>query len=149
MQWQSSQESNSIAIIVKHMVGNMLSRWTNFMTEDGEKSWQKHDDEFINNFNSFEELIAAGESGWAVLFRAIKSITENDLEKTIFIRHQEHTVTEAINRQLAHYAYHTGQMVFLGKLLKDSEWQSLSISKGCSLTYNQEKATKPLWTESS
>jgi uncharacterized damage-inducible protein DinB len=139
IQWQSSQDSNSIAIIVKHMVGNMLSRWTNFTTEDGEKIWRKRDDEFINNFNSFEELIATWESGWAILFKAINPLNETDLEKIIYIRNQGHTITEAINRQLAHYAYHTGQIVFLGKLLKDSNWKSLSIPKGNSATYNEEK----------
>jgi hypothetical protein len=142
IQWQSSQDSNSIAIIVKHMVGNMLSRWTNFTTEDGEKTWRKRDDEFINNFTSFEELIAAWESGWAILFKAIKPLTERDLEKIIFIRNQGHTITEAINRQLAHYAYHTGQIVFLGKLFKDSNWKSLSIPKGNSASYNEEKFSK-------
>ena len=142
IQWQSSQDSNSIAIIVKHMVGNMLSRWTNFTTEDGEKIWRKRDDEFINNFNSFEELIAAWESGWAILFKAINPLNETDLEKIIYIRNQGHTITEAINRQLAHYAYHTGQIVFLGKLLKDSNWKSLSIPKGNSNSYNEEKFSK-------
>jgi len=142
IQWQSSQDSNSIAIIVKHMVGNMLSRWTNFTTEDGEKIWRKRDDEFINNFNSFEELIAAWESGWTILFKAINPLNETDLEKIIYIRNQGHTITEAINRQLAHYAYHTGQIVFLGKLLKDSNWKSLSIPKGNSNSYNEEKFSK-------
>lgn len=142
IQWQSSNDSNSIAIIAKHMIGNMLSRWTNFTTEDGEKTWRKRDDEFINNFNSFEELVAAWESGWMVLFKAIKPLTESDLEKVVFIRNQGHTIIEAINRQLAHYAYHTGQIVFLGKLIKDSNWESLSIPKGNSSPYNQEKFSK-------
>lgn len=142
IQWQSNQESNSIAVIVKHMVGNMLSRWTNFTTEDGEKSWRQRDDEFNNDFNSFEEFIAAWESGWTILFKALKPLNTNDLENIIYIRNQGHTVTEAINRQLAHYAYHTGQIVFLGKLLKGGDWKSLSIPKGDSSKYNEEKFKK-------
>lgn len=142
IQWQSSQESNSIAIIVKHLVGNMLSRWTNFSTEDGEKPWRKRDEEFVDTFNTKEELIATWESGWYCLFKAIKGIHQNDLEQVIYIRNQGHTVTEAINRQLSHYAYHVGQMVFLGKLIKGGNWQSLSIAKGDSKKYNQDKFEK-------
>lgn len=142
MQWQSNADSNSIAIIVKHIAGNMLSRWTNFLTEDGEKEWRKRDEEFIDSFNSIEDLMAAWESGWLCLFNAIKPLNDSDLERIIYIRNQGHTVTEAINRQLAHYAYHIGQMVFLGKLIKGKDWQSLSIPKGNSLKYNEDKFAK-------
>ena len=142
MQWQSNADSNSIAIIVKHIAGNMLRRWTNFLTEDGEKEWRKRDDEFIDSFNSIEDLIAAWESGWLCLFNAIKPLNDSDLERIIYIRNEGHTVTEAINRQLAHYAYHIGQMVFLGKLIKGEDWQSLSIPKGNSLKYNEGKFAK-------
>ena len=128
--------------MVKHLVGNMLSRWTNFLTEDGEKEWRNRDDEFINNFNSKEEIIAAWESGWFCLFKAIKSLTPEGLERIIYIRNGGHTVTEAINRQLAHYAYHVGQIVFLGKLLKSDNWKSLSIPKGDSSKYNNDKFSK-------
>ena len=142
IQWQSDKNSNSISIITKHIVGNMLSRWTNFLTEDGEKAWRNRDNEFTGDYNSKEEIIASWESGWVCLFKAIKPLNNDDLESIIYIRNQGHTVTEAINRQLAHYSYHIGQIVFLGKLLKGENWQSLSIPKGDSLKYNLEKFSK-------
>lgn len=137
-----SKDSNSISIIVKHLVGNILSRWTNFLTEDGEKEWRQRDQEFEGTYETKEELIESWTSGWNCLFDAIKPLTYNDLERIIYIRNQGHTVTEAINRQLAHYAYHIGQIVFLGKVLKGEDWQSLSISKGDSKKYNQDKFSK-------
>lgn len=137
-----AEDSNSIAIIVKHMVGNMLSRWTNFLEEDGEKEWRQRDSEFEDSYTSKEELIENWNNGWHCLFDAIKPLAENDLERIIYIRNQGHTVTEAINRQLAHYSYHTGQIVFLGKLLKGKDWVSLSIPKGASSIYNKEKFRK-------
>jgi hypothetical protein len=139
MLWQPNENSNSISIIVKHMAGNMLSRWTNFLTEDGEKEWRNRDDEFISNFNSQEEIIAAWESGWYCFFKAIKPLKTEQLEQIVYIRNDGHTVIEAINRQLAHYAYHIGQIVFLGKLLKGEDWKTLSIPKGNSTVYNQNK----------
>lgn len=139
MLWQSNEDSNSISIIVKHIVGNMLSRWTNFLTEDGEKPWRNRDDEFIDTYTTKEALIASWESGWHCLFNALTPLIEEDLERIIYIRNGGHTVIEAINRQLAHYAYHVGQIVFLGKLLKGDEWQSLSIPKGDSSKFNKEK----------
>ncbi|WP_034044868.1 DUF1572 family protein [Wocania ichthyoenteri] len=142
IQWQSNEGSNSIAIIVKHVAGNMLSRWTNFLSEDGEKEWRQRDKEFIDSFKTSEDLIAAWESGWACLFNAISPLKNDDLERIIYIRNQGHTITEAINRQLAHYSYHIGQMVFLGKLIKGDDWQSLSIPKGNSLKYNEDKFAK-------
>ena len=134
-----SEDSNSIAIIVKHLGGNMLSRWTNFLTEDGEKEWRNRDLEFHDTIETKEELIKFWNSGWTCLFDAINSLDKNNLEKIIFIRNQGHTVTEAINRQLAHYAYHVGQIVFLGKVIKGKYWKSLSIPKGDSKKYNEEK----------
>ena len=142
MLWQSDENSNSISIIVKHLVGNMLSRWTNFLTEDGEKVWRNRDDEFVSDFNSKEEIIASWENGWFCLFKAIKLLKAEDLESIIYIRNGGHTVTEAINRQLAHYAYHVGQIVFLGKLIKGENWKSLSIPKGDSSKYNKDKFEK-------
>ncbi|WP_194766455.1 DUF1572 family protein [Tamlana sp. I1] len=142
LQWQSDENSNSISIIVKHLAGNMLSRWTNFLTEDGEKDSRNRDQEFVDGFQSKEELIAAWESGWHTLFNAIKPLKTEDLERIIYIRNQGHTVLEAINRQLTHYAYHIGQIVFLGKLLKGEHWQSLSIPKGASSIYNENKFSK-------
>ncbi|MCB4808300.1 DUF1572 domain-containing protein [Tamlana sp. 62-3] len=138
-QWQSHENANSIAVIVKHLSGNMLSRWTNFLTEDGEKAWRNRDEEFIDSFTSFKALVAAWESGWSCLFKAISSLNETNLNEIIYIRNGGHTVIEAINRQLAHYSYHIGQIVFLGKLLKGYEWKSLSIPKGDSKTYNASK----------
>jgi hypothetical protein len=139
MQWQSDENCNSIAIIVKHVAGNMLSRWTNFLSEDGEKEWRHRDDEFINTFHSKEDIIATWESGWFCFFNAIESLNDEDLNTLIYIRNQGHTVTEAINRQLSHYPYHVGQIVFLGKLIKGNQWNCLSIPKGESLKYNSEK----------
>lgn len=142
LQWQQNEGSNSIAIIIKHIAGNMLSRWTNFLTEDGEKSWRNRDGEFIDTFNSKDEIIAYWNKGWQCLFKAIKPLNNNDLEKIIYIRNQGHTVTEAINRQMMHYAYHIGQIVLIGKGIKGNEWTSLSIPKGNSDAYNMDEFSK-------
>jgi len=136
------EDSNSIAIIVKHIVGNMRSRWTNFLTEDGEKEWRHRDEEFIDTFNAKKDLEDAWASGWTCLFDALEPLKSTDLEHIIYIRHHGHTVTEAINRQLMHYAYHIGQIVFLGKLIKGNAWESLSIPKGKSTDYNTQKFSK-------
>lgn len=133
------EDSNSIAIIVKHMVGNMLSRWTNFLTEDGEKEWRQRDLEFVDAFERLDDVISYWEKGWQCLFDAITPLKASQLEDMVYIRNQGHTVTEAINRQLAHYAYHVGQMVFIGKLIKGEEWTSLSIPKGKSAEFNKAK----------
>ncbi len=142
LQKEFVKDSNSISIIVKHMVGNMLSRWTNFLTEDGEKEWRHRDLEFEDTYTSKGTLIKHWNEGWQCLFDAITPLSEDDLERIIYIRNQGHTVTEAINRQLAHYSYHVGQIVFLGKLLKDGNWISLSIPKGDSSKYNKDKFSK-------
>lgn len=142
IQKEFSKDSNSIAIIVKHIVGNMLSRWTNFLTEDGEKEWRHRDTEFVDTFKSKEELLTYWNKGWNCLFDAITPLKTEQLEDIIYIRNQGHTITEAINRQLAHYSYHIGQLVFLGKLIKGNNWVSLSIPKGKSSSYNQEKFSK-------
>jgi Protein of unknown function (DUF1572) len=140
--WQCNEESNSVATIVKHLAGNMLSRWTDFLTTDGEKEWRNRESEFENDIKTREDLLALWNKGWQCLFNALALITEDDLEKEIFIRNQGHTVTESINRQLAHYPYHVGQIVFIGKMLCDSNWNSLSIPKGNSQQYNAEKFAK-------
>lgn len=137
--WQPDPESNSVAIIVKHLWGNMLSRWTNFMTEDGEKSWRERDAEFETDQNERTIVLEQWNEGWTCLFDALGSITDNDLEKIIYIRNEGHTVLEAINRQLAHYPYHVGQMVFIAKMLKREDWKSLSIPRNQSADYNQKK----------
>jgi uncharacterized damage-inducible protein DinB len=139
LQKEFNNGSNSIAIIVKHLAGNMLSRWTNLLTEDGEKPWRQRDHEFVDSFTSKDDLLQTWNKGWDCLFNAIESLTESDLNHIIYIRNEGHTVTEAINRQMMHYAYHTGQIVLLGKQLKGSSWQSLSIPKGKSKQYNANK----------
>lgn len=140
--WQYNEESNSIAVIVKHMWGNMLSRWTDIFTTDGEKEWRNRDSEFESGMLSREELIKKWEEGWKRLFDTLHHLTAADLERIIYIRNEGHTVMEAINRQLAHYPYHVGQIVFLGKMLAGNKWESLSIPKNGSEKYNQEKFTK-------
>jgi uncharacterized damage-inducible protein DinB len=141
--WKFNEESNSIATIVKHMWGNMLSRWTDFMTTDGEKEWRNREAEFENDITDRAALMAKWEEGWSCLFTALDGLTEQDLTKEIFIRNQGHTVLEAIQRQLAHYPYHVGQIVFIGKMLCDEKWISLSIPKGNSSVYNADKFSKP------
>ncbi|MBT8270539.1 MAG: DUF1572 domain-containing protein [Bacteroidia bacterium] len=137
--WQQNPESNSISIISKHITGNLRSRWTNFLTEDGEKSWRNRDNEFIASYSNKHQMIKAWDDAWSILFDVLKNLKDSDLEKEIYIRNQGHTVVEAINRQLAHYSYHVGQLVQLGKMIKGPNWQSLSIPKGQSETYNKGK----------
>jgi len=141
--WQYNEYSNSIATIVKHITGNMLSRWTDFLTTDGEKEWRHREAEFDNDIKSRAELMAIWDKGWACLFTAIDQLTDNDLERIIYIRNTGHTVTEAINRQLAHYPYHIGQIVFVAKMICGDSWVSLSIPRGDSQKYNEEKFAKP------
>src|SRR5437667_3487097 len=131
------EESNSIAVNMKHMAGNMLSRWTDFLTTDGEKPERNRDIEFvILPGTTKDEMLAYWEQGWERVFDAIRPLTPDDLMRTIRIRGQDHTVVQAINRQLAHYAYHVGQIVFLAKHFKSSEWQSLSVPKNRSAEFN-------------
>lgn len=139
-----NDDTNSIAIIVKHLSGNMLSRWTDFLTTDGEKEWRNRDAEFDSYFlkNDKAELMKLWNRGWDCLFNAINSLTAEQLETIIYIRNEGHTVVEAINRQLAHYPYHIGQIVFYAKMLKKEEWNSLSIPKNKSNSYNAEKFSK-------
>ena len=114
---EANSESNSIATIVKHLCGNMLSRWTDFLTTDGEKEWRKRDEEFENDISTREELLQKWQEGWSCLFKALDSIADDDLSRIIYIRNQGHTILEAINRQLSHYPHHIGQIVFIGKML--------------------------------
>ena len=138
--WQYNENSNSIAIIVNHLSGNMLSRWTDFLTTDGEKEWRNRDEEFEDTIKTKEQLLDKWEKGWKYLFDALAQIkTDEDLQQIIYIRNEGHTVIEAINRQLAHYPYHVGQIIFIGKLIKDIDWNSLSIPKNKSADYNQTK----------
>jgi len=140
--WQYNDESNSIAIIVNHLSGNMLSRWTDFLTSDGEKEWRNRDQEFENSIKTKEELLKKWNEGWTCFFNALSTLKEDDLSTIIYIRNQGHTVLEAINRQLAHYPYHVGQIVFIGKMICNQKWTSLSIPKGNSSAFNAEKFAK-------
>lgn len=144
--WQYNDESNSVATIVKHLWGNMLSRWTDFLTTDGEKEWRDRDAEFDNDILSREDLLSKWNEGWKVLLDTLRSLREEDLDKTIYIRNQGHTVMEAINRQLAHYPYHIGQIVFIGKMCAE-KWDSLSIPRGSSKSFNAEKFARPKHNE--
>lgn len=135
---QPNEASNSIAMIIQHLHGNMLSRWTNFLTEDGEKAWRKRDAEFETGTLSKQELIMLWEEGWKVFLTTLESLNEDDLLKAITIRTQPLLVIDAINRQMAHYSYHVGQLVYLGRWMKDSGWESLSIPKGASGVYNEK-----------
>ena len=137
--YQPNEDSNSIAVIVQHLAGNMLSRWTDFLTTDGEKEWRNRDAEFETNTTGREELMLFWNKGWQCLEAAMGSLTEEDLGKIIYIRNEGHTVLEAINRQLAHYPYHVGQIVWIGKMLCADNWVSLSIPKGKSGVFNAEK----------
>lgn len=144
-----NEDTNSIAVIVKHLHGNMLSRWTDFLTTDGEKENRNRDAEFEENQPSQENITAAKNNllnqwheGWACLFKALEDLTPEQLSSIIYIRNEGHTVVEAINRQLAHYPYHVGQIVFYAKMLKKSDWTSLSIPKNKSTDYNAGKFSK-------
>ena len=140
--WQPNEESNSIAMIIKHLHGNMMSRWTDFRTSDGEKTWRNRDEEFDNDLKSIKDIKAKWDEGWRCLFEAITPLADMDLEQIVYIRNMGHTITEAINRQLAHYSYHIGQIVYIGRLSKADQWISLSIPKGKSTAYNREKFSK-------
>ena len=136
--WQFNETSNSIAIIINHLWGNMRSRWTDFLTTDGEKEWRMRDEEFENNLKDRETLLLKWNEGWDCLFTTLNLLNAGDLTKQILIRNQPLSVVEAINRQLTHYAYHVGQIVFIGKLLCNDKWKTLSIAKGNSKEYNAE-----------
>jgi hypothetical protein len=140
--YQPNSESNSIAVIIQHMSGNMLSRWTNVLTEDGEKDWRQRDDEFsVHDYNK-QQLLDIWEKGWHCFISAVESLQEEDLLKTIYIRKEGLTVIDAINRQLAHYPYHIGQILYIGRIIKDDAWKNLSIPRGDSQKYNQGGSVK-------
>jgi hypothetical protein len=142
-----NEDTNSIATIIKHMAGNMHSRWIDFLTSDGEKEWRNRDCEFENTINSKVEILNVWNKGWECFFKAIDELKSEQLSQIIYIRNEGQTALDAINRQLAHYPYHIGQIVFYAKMLKKSEWSSLTIPKNKSNSYNaekfaQEKSTK-------
>jgi len=140
--WQPSSVSNSIAVVIQHIVGNMLSRWTNFLTEDGEKEWRQRDDEFEVHNYSKQQLIDLWNKGWKCFLDTLESLSANDLLKTIYVRKESLTAIDAINRQLAHYPYHIGQIVYIGRMIKNENWKNLSIPKGTSQLYNQSAGVK-------
>lgn len=146
--YSANEDTNSIAVIVKHLHGNMLSRWTDFLTSDGEKEWRNRDAEFEDHLTTLSveeqkaDLLKRWNEGWDCLFKALDELTPEHLAQIIYIRNEGHTVMEAINRQLAHYPYHVGQIVFYAKMLKKGEWTSLSIPKNKSKDYNSDKFSK-------
>lgn len=137
-----NEDTNSIATIMNHMVGNMLSRWTDFLTSDGEKEWRTRDAEFENPIVTKEELLSNWIKGWDCFFNAINDLKPEQLSQIIYIRNEGQTALDAINRQLAHYPYHVGQIVFYAKMIKKSDWESLTIPKNKSNEYNADKFSK-------
>jgi len=143
MNWKSSSESSSIGQIVKHMNGNMLSHWTDFLCSDGEKKWRNRDDEIIDTLKTKETILNVWESGWCCLFDAMDTLKDEDLSKEVFIRNMGQTVLAALHRQLAHYAYHVGQIVFIEKTIKKQRLELPFHPHESSKKYNQEKFSKP------
>ena len=135
--WQYNPESNSIATIVKHISGNMISRWTNFLTEDGEKEWRNRDAEFENDIQSKAEMLEMWEKGWLVLFDALNQVNDDNINSIILIRGEKISVVDALLRQLAHYPYHIGQIIYLAKMLKNDDWKTLSIARNKSQEYTE------------
>ncbi|ABF43703.1 protein of unknown function DUF1572 [Candidatus Koribacter versatilis Ellin345] len=131
-------EMNSIALIVKHLAGNMRSRWTDFLTTDGEKPDRNRDSEFEAAPQTRKEITAMWEQGWALVFGALEPLTDADLTRTVTIRHEPHSVMQAINRQIAHYSYHVGQIVFLAKHFQSDQWKSLSVPRNRSAEFNEK-----------
>ena len=135
--WQYNPESNSIATIVKHISGNMISRWTNFLTEDGEKDWRNRDAEFENDIQSKAEMLEMWEKGWLVLFDALNQVNDANINSIILIRGEKLSFVDALLRQLAHYPYHIGQIIYLAKMLKNDDWKTLSIARNKSQEYTE------------
>jgi hypothetical protein len=133
-----SPESNSAAVLMKHIAGNLRSRWTDFLTSDGEKPFRDRDEEFeIRDADSLEALMAAWSEGWAAMFGALEALTPRDLDRRVTIRGESFSVVQAIQRQMTHYAAHVGQIVYVAKLLAGPRWKTLSIPRGQSKTFNQ------------
>lgn len=127
--WTPNEESNSVAIIMKHMSGNMVSRWTDFFTTDGEKPYRNRDNEFVGDIKTKEQLMKIWELGWDTFLTTLKEIDEENLLETITIRNEPHSVIEAIERQMYHYSYHVGQIIYIAKYLKSSDWKTLTIPR--------------------
>ncbi|MGE7954894.1 DUF1572 family protein [Lysinibacillus xylanilyticus] len=142
LHWAIHEESNSIAVIVKHVSGNMISRWTDFLTTDGEKVTRNRDDEFTDSLQTKEEIMTVWEQGWQVFLHALQGLTEADLQGFVTIRGEQHSVIDAIERQMSHYSLHVGQIVYIAKQLKGSEWQTLSIARGQSQAFTESMLKK-------
>lgn len=130
---------HSIAVLMKHISGNLESMWTHFRTEDGEKPWRDRENEFVDDFETLEALMAYWEKGWRVFNKAMGSVTEDEMDRIIYIRNEGHTVYEAAERTLSHISYHTGQIVMLARYFAGDNWESLSIPKGRTEEYNRKK----------
>ena len=130
--------TNSIAVIMKHVAGNLLSRWTDFMTTDGEKSWRNRDDEFVDSFRSREEVLEYWDNGWMCLLTTLEQLESDDLSKSVTIRGEAHSVPLAIHRSLAHCGYHCGQIIMIARILAGDKWDTISIPRGGSATYNDK-----------
>ncbi|WP_155593796.1 DUF1572 family protein [Lysinibacillus cavernae] len=142
LHWSYNEESNSIAVIVKHVSGNMISRWTDFLTTDGEKPTRNRDDEFMDSLHTKEAIIVAWEKGWQVFLDALANLAESDLQGHVTIRGERLEVMDAIERQMAHYAQHVGQIIYIAKQVKGSDWQTLSIPKGQSQAFTEAMLDK-------
>ena len=140
--WRYNEASNSIAIIVNHLHGNMKSRWTDFLISDGEKEWRNRDSEFEDSIQTKDEMFIKWHAGWDYIFTALDSINTENFKTKIFIRNQSHSIIEAINRQFGHYIYHIGQIVYIGRMIKGNKWVNLSIPKGESSNFNEEKFSR-------
>jgi hypothetical protein len=130
--------TNCIAVIMKHVAGNLLSRWTDFLTADGEKPWRDRDDEFVDTFTTRDELIAYWDSGWQRLLDSLSALSSDDLGKTVAIRGEPHSVPLAIQRSLAHCAYHVGQIMLIARILAGDHWTTITIPRGASANFNQK-----------
>lgn len=137
--WSFNAESNTIAVLIHHISGNMKSRWTEVLTTDGEKEWRDRDHEFDEVVVSKEQLLIDWEVGWQTLFDAMDALDEEDWGARVRVRNRESSLIESLNKELAHYAYHVGQIVFIGKMRKGAEWESLTIEKGKSAEFNQQE----------
>ena len=129
--------TNSIAVIMKHVAGNLLSRWTDFLTTDGEKPWRNRDDEFVDSFNSWAEVLDYWEKGWSCLFDTLQRLEPDDLSKTVTIRGEPHSVPLAIHRSLAHCGYHVGQIIMIARILAGDKWETITVPRGQSAAYSQ------------
>lgn len=141
--WRVDGESNSIAVLIQHLSGNMISRWTDFLTSDGEKETRERDKEFIDEYIEYKKLNEIWNQGWVCLFKTLENLTEPDLSRSVYIRGKSHTVVEAISQSLWHYSTHVGQIIYIAKHLCSAEWVTLSIPRGKSADYFRIRQTGP------